>query len=359
MKKSLFIFTSAISLGLLFNSQAYSQDQRSLKETFDFYVQSVQNENMEDLFSIVSDEADFFFLTSNGVLIDSRDGYYEFHEEWFKEDNWEMPVELHTINEGEKYGYTNALFYYKYHLKDGRTYCLDSYFTLIYRKENGIWKVIGDVCSPIKRYYKTDSTDLSYSSDQDYFLNIIHTRRTIRKYKSTPVPKEHIIKILDAARMCPTAGNQQPWKFLVIRDRKKLDLLEEKAGEWHIEKYRKNREIDPIELEKVRTSVNIAISNALSAPVYVAVLVDTKAKYSQYVLHDGTLAAGYLMIAAISLGYGTGFFTTFFPEERMKSFFNIPDHYQLICFTPIGVPEEWPEAPDKKDLKDIIVWEKF
>ena len=97
----------------------------------------------------------------------------------------------------------------------------------------------------------------------------------------------------------------------------------------------------------------------LTAPVYVAVLVDSKAKYSEYVTIDGTLAAANLMIAARALGYGTGFFTTFFPEAQMKAFFNIPEQYKLICFTPIGVPEEWPKPPSKKDLKELVVFETF
>ena len=97
----------------------------------------------------------------------------------------------------------------------------------------------------------------------------------------------------------------------------------------------------------------------LSAPVYVAVLVDSKAKYPKYILYDGTLAAGYLMIAARALGYGTGFFTSFFPETKMKKFFNIPERYKLICFTPIGIPYEWPKIPPKKALEDLVIFEEF
>ncbi len=270
-----------------------------------------------------------------------------------------MPVELVSMNEGKEYGYTNAIYHFKANLEDRRTYNLDSYFTLIFHKEDGIWKVIGDVCTPINRYYSSDTTDVSYSAKQDYLFDIMNNRRTVRKYKNTPVPKEHIVKILDAARMCPTAGNQQPWKFLVVRDREKLDLLEKEASGWFIDQYQKNNKVDPKKLNEIRSYISTSISNALSAPVYVAVLVDRNAKYSDYIVHDGALAAGYLMIAARSLGYGTGYFISFFPEDMMKEFFDIPDNYQLICFTPIGVPEEWPETPEKKDLDDIIVWENF
>jgi nitroreductase len=89
------------------------------------------------------------------------------------------------------------------------------------------------------------------------------------------------------------------------------------------------------------------------------VLVDSQAQYPDYILYDGSLAAGNLMIAARALGYGTGFFTTFFPDEKMKEFFRIPEQYRLICFTPIGVPYEWPDTPPKKSLDELVIFERF
>ncbi len=59
------------------------------------------------------------------------------------------------------------------------------------------------------------------------------------------------------------------------------------------------------------------------------------------------------------MGHGTGFFTTFFPENRMKTFFGIPDRYKLFCFTSAGVPENWPETPPKKSLEDMVIFKQF
>ena len=84
------------------------------------------------------------------------------------------------------------------------------------------------------------------------------------------------------------------------------------------------------------------LDNVLSALVYVAVLVDSQSAYAGHNVFDGTLAMGNLMIAARALGYGTGFFTSYFPEPEMKKFFGIPAQYNLICFTPVGVPDGWP-----------------
>ena len=58
----------------------------------------------------------------------------------------------------------------------------------------------------------------SKKNGQMDFFQVVHKRRSVRNYQSIPVPPEHITKILDAARMAPTAGNQQPCKFLVIQN---------------------------------------------------------------------------------------------------------------------------------------------
>ncbi len=340
-------------------TDAQNRPGLSLRETFDLYVRSIQRSDIDALFSTVTDEPRVTFLTSAGRLIDSREGYYQFHQEWFKEAGWEMPVELLEVREGADYGSTLAIFHYRQKQPDGRVQALDSYFTLIFHKEHDMWKVVTDVCTPIERYTMEPDSGVKYTTDQLYLLDTVKNRRTVRKYKPMPVPKDHLLAILDAARYAPTAGNQQPWTFLVIQDRARLDRLEGEAVEWYLERDKSQATRDEAALQKLRQSLQEQITNALSAPVYVAVLVDSTSAYPEYVMTDGALAAENLMLAARALGYGTGFFTTFFPEARMRAFFQIPDRYKLVCFTPIGVPEEWPTTPEKKGLETLVVYESF
>jgi nitroreductase/ketosteroid isomerase-like protein len=362
MKKKLSVILILLMFFVFYHLLRATEENRpglSLKETFEIYVRSIQNSDLKSLFTTVTDNPKFFFLTSRGSLIESREAYYKFHEDWFKERDWEMPVDLLEVREGKEYGYTTAIYHYRSKTPEGGRYILDSYFTLIFRKEEGMWKVVADVCTPINRYFTDTNPEIKYTSDQVFLFDMIKNRRTVRKFKSTPIPKEHILKILDAARFAPTAGNQQPWKFLVIQDRKKLDELKKEALLWYLDAYQIMRKPSEEELSQAREAVKTVLENVLSAPVYIAVLVDSQAKYPNYILYDGTLAAGNLMIAARALGYGTGFFTTFFPEGKMKEFFNMPEQYKLICFTPVGVPEEWPAAPLKKKLEEIVIFESF
>ena len=52
-------------------------------------------------------------------------------------------------------------------------------------------------------------------------------RRSVRHYKLTPVPEKHIQMILEAASMAPTAGNQQPWKFIITQNHTTIVKLKE------------------------------------------------------------------------------------------------------------------------------------
>jgi nitroreductase len=190
-------------------------------------------------------------------------------------------------------------------------------------------------------------------------FDVIHKRRSVRSYTSTPVPEEHITKILDAARMAPTSGNQQPWKFLVVRERSKIDELMSTCITNSVKTYKDRRNPSAEEAIKYEGKIKAYLEKIFSAPVFIVVLVDMQSKWPSYNKFDGPLAAGYLMLAARALGYGTVFFTDTIPGQVTKKVLNIPDRYQRICITPIGIPEEWPATPTKKKLDELVVYESF
>ncbi len=200
---------------------------------------------------------------------------------------------------------------------------------------------------------------VSYTPEQEYLFDIFKNRRSVRKFKSTPVPEAHIEKILDIARCAPTSGNQQPWKFFVIQDRKKLEELKDKCIQRRIIRAKSRGITDAQKLKETRTRAEKYFGDYLSAPVYVVVLVDSNSTYPSYNRYDGSLAGGYLMIAARALGYGTVFSQDSVPYELIKEVFGIPAHYERICFTPVGVPVEWPEPKNKKELEEFVVYDRF
>lgn len=191
------------------------------------------------------------------------------------------------------------------------------------------------------------------------FFQIIKSRRSVRKFKSTSIPEEHITEILDAARSAPTSGNQQPWKFVVIKDKVKIDELKKECVAHSLNAFKKRKKADETELDAQRKKVEDYFGGILAAPVHIVVLTDNKSKWHSYNEKDGALAAGYLILAARALGYGSVFITDSISEEITKKICNIPNQYSRVCFVPVGIPESWPESPPKKDLQEFIVNDSF
>lgn len=188
------------------------------------------------------------------------------------------------------------------------------------------------------------------------FFETVRGRRSVRKFLPTPIPEDHIQAILDAARSAPTSGNQQPWKFLVVQDTGLIQELMDACVEKGLEARRaRGMEVS----DEVVEGAKLSIQGYFSAPAYVVVLTDNESRYPTYNHWDGPLAAGYLMLAARALGYGTVFLTDSIPEDVTKAVLNIPDNYTRVCITPLGVPEEWPESPEKKSLQELVVYDGF
>ena len=199
----------------------------------------------------------------------------------------------------------------------------------------------------------------STETAQNNCIDIIKTRRSIRQFKSDPVPYEHLKEIVDAARMAPTSGNQQPWKFIIVQDKKKIEAIKNECIEFARKRFIADQNLTEEELSAKINAFDERYSKGyFSAPAFIVVLTDGESKYPSYNHHDGPLAAGYLLLAARSMGYGTVYVTDAIPVEATKKALNIPNQYTRVCITPVGVPAEWPEKP-KKSLDEFIVNESF
>lgn len=186
------------------------------------------------------------------------------------------------------------------------------------------------------------------------FWQVVKNRRSVRSFKSDPVPEEDLRRILDAARMAPTSGNQQPWKFLVVRDAAKIAALKEACVERSLKRVDPEMKLSAEKRREKEASVRKRTDEYLSAPVYIVVLTDNRSRYPDYNHWDGPLAAGYLMLAARALGYGTVFITDAIGEDLTKKVLGIPDRYTRVCITPLGIPTEWPAQPPKRPLGDFV-----
>lgn len=155
-------------------------------------------------------------------------------------------------------------------------------------------------------------------------LEVIRKRRSIRAYKPEPVKDEHLKLLLEAARLAPSAGNRQPWRFIVVRDPELKKRVAEAAAK----------------------QMFIA-----DAGVIIVAVADPTAS-PRWHDKDVMIAMEHLILAATELGYGTCWIGAF-DEARIKSLLKIPEQHRVIALTPVGVPAEAPPPRPRKSLDEI------
>jgi len=160
------------------------------------------------------------------------------------------------------------------------------------------------------------------------FSDVVKRRRSIRKYKETPVPKESIMKVLEAARLAPSAGNRQPWHFIVVTDKS--------------------------------TKARLAGSQrwAADAPAIILGLADVEASPDWHI-NDLALAFEHAILAATDLGLGTCWMGQMYRDGEIKKMLSIPEKMKVVAITPVGVPDENPQIKSRKTIEEIVSWERY
>jgi len=162
------------------------------------------------------------------------------------------------------------------------------------------------------------------------FYEVINKRRSIRAYKKDPVEDNKLSRILNAARLAPTAANRQPFSLIVVKDeRTKQQLKDAYSQEWFF------------------TAPVIVCACALSDNAWKR--NDGKA----YVDVDVAIAMDHLILAASAEGLGTCWIAAFKPEV-VREVLNIPDNMEPLILTPLGYPETIPEPTFRKPLEEMV-----
>ncbi len=210
-------------------------------------------------------------------------------------------------------------------------------------------------------------------------LEVISSRKSIRRFNSDPVPEEMIDKILEAARWAPTGENYQPWRFIVVRDqetRNKIgDLAKVGSGSrmtaWycmgHLQKRFEGIK-DPVKRARVlRFMYSGEVSEfAKAAPVVIAVL-GTLTVGSVDVPYDLSAAVENILLEAHSLGLGGcwvhGPVASSRDAIKFKKILDIPTEmsaYKVIAYVAIGWALEQRKYPRPKlALDELVYYEKF
>lgn len=156
-------------------------------------------------------------------------------------------------------------------------------------------------------------------------MEALFSRRSIRKYTTAPVSEQALQEILEAAMSAPSAGNQQPWHFVVINNRKLLDQV----PDFH-----------PHSLM------------CKESPVAILVCGDPALeKHVGYWVQDCSAATENLLLSIHALGLGGVWVGVYPRQERVTGFrklLSIPEHVIPFALIPIGHPaEQKPVRPDR------------
>lgn len=166
-------------------------------------------------------------------------------------------------------------------------------------------------------------------------LKLVTERGSIRGYKTIPVEEEKLRAVLDAARMAPTAHNNQPFRLVVIHTQGREEELSRIYGRpWF-------------------TQAPLVIC-LVGVPSEGWVRQDGKNYYEV----DGAIAMDHLILAAHNLGLGTCWIGAFDPEAT-REVLGLPEDVVPMAFTPLGYPDNEPREKIRKSLDDLVMYEHW
>lgn len=200
------------------------------------------------------------------------------------------------------------------------------------------------------------------------FLKVIETRRSVRKFKDSALPKEDLLKIIKAASMAPSSSNQQNWHFIVIENKKvknQMRLAVEQAVKDLLSKVNSKKAIEEI------SAYSRYFTFFSEAPVVICVVEKPYdslinrliEKYSgtKRVSTSGiqgvSAAIENMLLAAHVLGIGSCWMTgPLIAREALQKILKINPPDELTALIPIGIPDHLTSIPIRKSLKEITTF---
>ena len=167
------------------------------------------------------------------------------------------------------------------------------------------------------------------------FQDTIQKRRSIREFRDEPVSNEKLRRVLEAARLAPSAGNRQPWKFVVVKDVNKRKALAQAANNQFF----------------VGQAPIIIVAVALMPERIMTCGVPSYAV-------DLAIAIEHIVLAAVDEGLGTCWIGAF-SQEDTRRIVGVPDKYKVVTVIPMGYPAAETAPRPRKPIEEVMCYEKF
>lgn len=197
-------------------------------------------------------------------------------------------------------------------------------------------------------------------------IEAIRTRRSVRRFTSEAIPDDVLDRLLEALRLAPTGGNQQPFKFIVVRD---ADVKAKLAAACHWKPGKPNGHqfIAEAPLAIVACgSDDAAISRfyhdgdvTLAPGKGVPPDVERRPGEHQNLMEiDLAIAVDHLVLQATAEGLGTCWVAAL-DEKEVKELLSVPEEMRVLVVVPVGYTDAWPAARPRKPLEEIISYDKY
>jgi len=168
------------------------------------------------------------------------------------------------------------------------------------------------------------------------FSELIVSRYSVRAYKPDPIEDEKLLKVLEAARLAPTAANRQPFQIIVIHTKgRETELQQIYRREWFVQA--------PL------------ILCACGAPSQGWVRSDDHRRYMDV---DVAIVMDHLILEAANQGLGTCWIAAFNPRIA-RQVLELPEDVEPLIFTPLGYPADKAGKKDRKSLQELVRYEHW
>ena len=142
-------------------------------------------------------------------------------------------------------------------------------------------------------------------------FNVFKNRKSVRSYKEDPVSDDVLVKVLEAARLAPSAGNVQPWHFIVVKDKEKRQAIAKGC------RYGKFLSESPV--------VIVACGNKEASPNFYCI--------------DTAIALEHIVLAATALGLGSCW-VGIFNKIIIREMINLPKRFEIVALLALGYPRK-------------------
>lgn len=202
----------------------------------------------------------------------------------------------------------------------------------------------------------------------------IQKRVTIRRWKPLPVEREKILRVLEAGCRAPSWGNVQPWRFIVVQDKSKIEELANLGGgQPHIrtapvvivccgvtEAFSRKMHRESLK-QLIQAGVmdwpdelldNVVLESDLFAPYRLgeqAMMI----KASEQIM----ISIAYMTLEAVNQGLGSCWAGAISPKEVHKAL-RLPEKWFVHDFLLLGYADETPKPRPRKPLSETVFWEK-